>query len=53
MGVAKILRSQGLRPAPRRSQTSWREFVRQDAQMLATDLFTVETAWLQRLHVGL
>ena len=54
MAVAKILRSQGLRPAPRRSQTSWREFVRQHAaQMLATDLFTVETAWLQRLHVGL
>jgi transposase InsO family protein len=52
MGVAKILRSQGIPPAPRRSQTSWREFVRQHAaQMLATDLFTVETAWLQRLHV--
>lgn len=52
MGVAKILRSQGIPPAPRRSQTTWREFVRQHAaQMLATDLFTVETAWLQRLHV--
>jgi hypothetical protein len=52
MGVAKILRSQRIPPAPRRSQTSWREFVRQHAaEMLATDFFTVETAWLQRLHV--
>ena len=53
MGVAKILRSQGIPPAPRRSQTTWREFVRQHAaQMLATDLFTVETAW-QDTAVGL
>ncbi len=52
MGVAKILRSQGIAPAPRRSQTTWRQFVRQHAaQTLATDFFTVETAWLQRLHV--
>ena len=52
MQVARILRSQGVRPAPRRNQTTWREFVRQHAaQMLACDFFTVETAWLQRLHV--
>jgi transposase InsO family protein len=52
MGVAKILRSQGIPPAPRRSQTTWREFVRQHAaQMLACDFFTVETVWLQRLYV--
>jgi putative transposase len=52
MGVAKLLRSQGIPPAPRRGQTTWRKFVRQHAaQMLATDFFTVETAWLQRLHV--
>jgi hypothetical protein len=50
--VARILRSQRIPPAPRRSQITWREFVRQQAaQMLATDFFTVETAWLQRLHV--
>ena len=48
----RILRSQGIPPAPRRSQTTWREFVRQlAAQMLACDFFTVETVWLQRLHV--
>ena len=52
MGVAKILRSQRTPPAPRRSRTTWRQFVRQHAaQMLATDFFTVETAWLQRLRV--
>jgi len=52
MQVARILRSQRIPPAPRRSHTSWREFVRQHAaQMLATDFFTVERAWLQRLHV--
>jgi len=52
MQVARILRSQGIPPAPRRSHTTWREFVRQHAaQMLACDFFTVETAWLQRLHV--
>ncbi len=52
MGVAKILRSRRIPPAPRRSRTTWRQFVRQHAaQMLATDFFTVETAWLQRLHV--
>ena len=38
MGVGKILRSRGIPPAPRRSQTTWRQFVRQHAaQMLATD----------------
>ena len=38
MQVARILRSQGIPPAPRRSQTTWREFVRQHAaQMLACD----------------
>ena len=41
-----------LLPAPRRGQRSWREFVRQHAeQILAVDFFTVETVWLQRLHV--
>src|SRR5215467_9846732 len=53
MGVAKILRRQRIPPAPRRAgHRTWREFVRQHAaQMLACDFFTVETVWLQRLHV--
>jgi hypothetical protein len=50
--VRNVLRRHGLLPAPRRGQRSWREFVRQHAdQMLAVDFFTVETVWLQRLHV--
>ena len=52
MGVAKILRSHHIPPAPRRGQNWWRQFVRQHAdQILATDFFTVETVWLTRLHV--
>jgi len=50
--VRNILRRHDLLPAPRRSQRTWREFVRQHAdQILAVDFFTVETAWLQRLYV--
>jgi len=46
------LKGQRIPPAPRRSRTNWWEFVRQHgAQMLATELFTVETAWLQHLHL--
>jgi putative transposase len=53
MGVAKILRTHRIPPAPQRTgHRSWREFVRQHAtSMIATDFFTVETVWLQRLHV--
>ena len=52
--VRKVLRRHGQEPAPRRSQRSWCEFVRQHAdQILATDFFTVDTVWLTRLHVGL
>ena len=50
--VRKVLRRHGLEPAPRRSQRTWREFVRQHAdQILATDFFTVDTVWLTRLYV--
>jgi hypothetical protein len=50
--VRNVLRHRGLLPALRRGQRSWRELVRQQAeQMLAVDFFTVETVWLQRLHV--
>jgi hypothetical protein len=50
--VRNVLRRHGLLPAPRRSQRSWREFVRQHAeQILAADFFVVETVWLQRLYV--
>ena len=39
-------------PAPRRSQRSWRRFVREHADhILATDFFTVDTVWLTSLYV--
>jgi len=34
MTVRKVLRRHGLEPAPRRSQRSWREFVRQHADQM-------------------
>ena len=50
--VRRVLRRHGLEPAPRRSQRSWREFVRKHAdQILATDFFHVDTVWLSRLYV--
>jgi putative transposase len=46
------LAREGLPPAPRRAQTSWRSFLRQHAATtLACDFFTVETVWMQRLYV--
>ncbi len=50
--IRGVLRRHGLPPAPLRARTSWRQFLRQQAhQMLATDFFTVDTVWLQRLYV--
>jgi transposase InsO family protein len=50
--VRKVMRLHRVPPAPRRSTRSWEEFVRQHARhLLATDFFTVETAWLGRLYV--
>jgi putative transposase len=50
--IRSILRRSGLGPAPRRQATSWREFLRAQAQgIVACDFFTVETAWLRTLYV--
>jgi putative transposase len=50
--VRAILVRQGLPPAPRRDELSWRNFLRQHAATtLACDFFTVETAWLKRIYV--
>jgi transposase InsO family protein len=50
--VRNIISRRGLRPAPRRSGPSWTEFLRaQAAGILATDFFTVDTVWLERLYV--
>lgn len=45
-------RAAGLGPAGTRGGMTWREFVHAHRRsMLAVDFFTVETMWLQRLHV--
>lgn len=50
--VRNVLRRHHLRPAPRRSEPSWTEFLSaQAAGMLAADFFTVDTVWLERLYV--
>jgi hypothetical protein len=50
--IRTVLLSNGVRPAPRRSSTTWREFLRAQATgIIATDLFTVETVRLKTLYV--
>jgi putative transposase len=50
--VRKVLLGAGLQPAPDRTHSSWRAFLRaQAASMLACDFLTVETAFLQRIYV--
>jgi len=50
--VRKVLLEAGLRPAPERGPSSWRAFLRAQAEtMLACDFLTVETAFLQRIYV--
>jgi putative transposase len=50
--VARVLRANGLLPAPRPASTTWRSFLRrQAAGILACDFLTVDTVFLQRLYV--
>ena len=50
--VRTILIRHGLPPAPQGDELSWRTFLRQHAATtLACDFFSVETAWLKRIHV--
>jgi hypothetical protein len=47
-----ILRGAGVDPAPTRSASTWRQFLRTQAKgVLATDFFTVDTVLLRRLYV--
>jgi putative transposase len=50
--IRSTLRRHGLDPAPRRTTTTWRKFLRQQAAgILACDFLTVDTIWLHRLYV--
>jgi putative transposase len=50
--VRKVLLEAGLQPAPQRTHSSWRAFLRAQAtSVLACDFLTVETAFLQRIYV--
>ena len=50
--VRRLLVKAGLPPAPRRSDTSWRSFLRAQAEtILAVDFFTVDTVWLRSYYV--
>ena len=50
--VWEILRAAGIDPAPRRSGSSWRQFLHtQAAGIVAVDFLHVDTVLLRRLHV--
>jgi hypothetical protein len=50
--VRKVLLEAGFEPAPRRTQLSWRAFLRAQAtSVLACDFLTVETVFLERIYV--
>jgi putative transposase len=49
--IRTTLRCHRLDPAPRRTATSWRAFLRQQAAgIVACDFFTADTVWLRRLY---
>ena len=50
--VWTILREEGSEPAPRRLESSWREFLRrQAASILECDFLTVDTVFLKRFYI--
>jgi transposase InsO family protein len=50
--IRRMLRANGLDPAPRRAPTSWRSFLRQQAAgIVACDFLSVDTILLRRVYV--
>jgi transposase len=50
--VWRILKDAGIEPAPKRSKTTWAEFLRQQAEsILECDFLTVDTLFLRRFYV--
>jgi putative transposase len=50
--IARVLRANGLQPAPRPASTTWRSVLRrQAAGIVACDFLTVDTVFRQRLYV--
>src|SRR5205823_8971027 len=50
--VWTILKEAGIEPAPKRSETSWAEFLRQQAaSIVECDFLTVDTLFLKRFYV--
>ena len=50
--VWKILKDEGIDPAPRRSGQTWRTFLQAQAMtILAADFFHVDTVFLRRLYI--
>ncbi|MGI8793486.1 MAG: integrase core domain-containing protein [Acidimicrobiales bacterium] len=50
--IRRVLRAKGVSPAPRRTSTTWRSFLRQQAAgIVACDFFSVDTVWLSRYYV--
>jgi hypothetical protein len=50
--IAKVLETHGVNPAPRRTSTTWRQFLRrQAASIVACGFFSVDTVSLRRIYV--
>jgi putative transposase len=50
--VRRVLRANGIDPAPRRASTTWASFLRRQASgIVACDFFSVDSVWLTRYYV--